>query len=177
MTVSAASFRLALPVFASDVTYPNDAVNFWLGIAALMLNPQVWGISATTAEPAAAGGAMTSALDLGTVLFVAHNLILEQQAGRAASRGNVPGMNKGAISSESAGPISAGYDTSAGIEEGAGHWNLTIYGTRFIRLAGIRATSVGMLTAGGGCGPFGQSAGVGAWPGPPGGLFPWWGGG
>lgn len=173
MTVTAASFRLALPAFTSSATYPNDAISFWISVATLMLNPNAWGASAVAAEPAAAGGAMTSMLDLGTILFVAHNLILEQQAGRAAAKGAVPGLNTGAVSSKSVGPVSQSYDTSAGLELEAGHWNLTIYGTRFVRLANTRGARV--MTVGGGWPQWSGTIPQGpAWPGPPGGLFPWW---
>lgn len=174
MTVTAASFRMALPAFASQANYPDDAVTFWISVATMMLNPQVWGAAGVAAQPPAAAGPMTSPLDFGTILFVAHNLVLEQQAGKAAAKGNAPGLNKGVISSESVGPASAGYDTSAGLELDAGHWNLTVYGTRFVRLANMVGTLI--VTGGGGFDPTGQLGYGPAWPGPPGALFPWWGG-
>src|SRR5208282_2001507 len=52
----------------------------------------------------------------------------------AARTGGWPGISKGAISSEAAGAVNISYDTQVTMEEDAGHWNNTVYGTRFIRI-------------------------------------------
>lgn len=120
MTVTVADFRAHYPEFGDAVAYPDAGVTYWLGVAGKLLN----------------ASRFSDMLDIATELFVAHNLVLERQAQRAAASASkgAPGLNKGAIASEAVGPVSASYDTSSGIEDGAGHWNLTTFGTRFISL-------------------------------------------
>lgn len=118
-TVTPASFRANYPEFVSNTAYPDTLITYWLTISALLLNQTRW----------------MNLLDFGTELFVAHNLALERQAVKSAASGAVPGIQTGAINNKSVGPVSQGYDTSAGLELEAGHWNLTTYGTRFIRMA------------------------------------------
>lgn len=161
MSVTADSFRQGFgQVFLDEAKYPDEAVQFWLGIATLMLPTRRWGVGSNTADVPP-----TSKIDWGTCLFVAHHLILEQQSGNDAARGAVPGQQKGAISGDTVGSVSRSYDTSAGLELEAGHWNLTKYGTRFVRLA--NAVGAGPITVGGGCDP--NPLNGPAWPGPP-----WW---
>ena len=147
MSVTADSFRQGFAkVFLDAAIYPDEAVQFWLGIAGLMLTTR-WGSSSPTADVPP-----TSQIDWGTVLFAAHHLILEKQAGDAAARGATPGLTTGAISADSVGKVSRSYDTSAGLELEAGHWNLTIYGLRFIALA--KMVGAGPITINGSfCGP------------------------
>lgn len=118
MTVTAASFRADFPEFASTANFPDAGVNFWIGVAGKLLNAERF----------------ADMLDTATELFVAHQLVLERQAQKSVASGAVPGVTTGAISSKTVGPVTQAYDTSAGIEEGAGHWNLSTYGTRFIQL-------------------------------------------
>lgn len=117
MAVTPASFRQNYPEF-SQAVYPDPAVNYYLVIAGKLLNERRW----------------LDMIDVATELFVAHHLVLERQAQKAAATGAVPGQNSGALASKAVGPVNASYDTNAGIEEGAGHWNLTTYGTRFMNL-------------------------------------------
>lgn len=118
MTVTPASFRTDYPEFADTTAYPDSGVTYWLTVAGLLLNTLRW----------------QDMLDVATELFVAHNLALERQAQKSAASGAVPGLSTGPVSSKTVGPVTQAYDTTAGIEEGAGHWNLTVYGTRFIGL-------------------------------------------
>lgn len=148
------NFRTDYPEFGSVSKFPDSAVTYWLGIAKLMLTTR-W--DDTPAE----AGAPTQ-LYYGTELFVAHNLVLEAQARKNAAKGGTPGVgNAGPVSSKSVGPVSISYDTASAIELDAGHWNLTVYGTRFIQLA--RMMGAGPLQIGQGCAPYGSG---GAWPGP-----------
>jgi len=119
MSVTAASFRVNYPEFASTTVFPDAGVNYWLTVAALLLNVDRW----------------YDALDLGTELFIAHHLVLEAQAAKTAAVGGVPGVGSGLVASKGVDKVNISYDTTSSIEEGAGHWNLTIYGTRFISLA------------------------------------------
>lgn len=159
MTVTASTFRSSLTEFSSTAIYPDSAVNFWLGIAGLLLPVQTWGAGAATAV-----SPPTSLLDYGVTLFAAHMIAIESQNQRVSAAGGIPGLTKGPVSSESVGGVSRSYDVAAGIVENAGHWNLTNYGVRFIQLArliGRGPTQVGADCIGG----FG-----GAWFGPP--VFP-----
>jgi hypothetical protein len=113
------TFRTDFTEFADATAYPDSGVNYWLTVAGLMLDPSRW----------------ATLLDLGTELFVAHNLALERQAQKTAANGGVPGISSGPLSAKAVDKVSASYDTAAGIVKDAGHWNLTTYGTRFIDLA------------------------------------------
>jgi hypothetical protein len=53
----------------------------------------------------------------------------------------------GIVSSKSVDKVSVSYDTSGAMEAGAGHWNLTTYGTRYIRL--VKLVGAGPLQIGG----------------------------
>lgn len=157
MTVTVATFRADLPEFASIAFYPNSAVTYWLAIGGLLLNTDRWGLGADVAV-----SPPTTAYDFGLEMFAAHNLVLERQAAQKASNGGLPGLNTGPVSAMSVGSVSISYDTAAGVEADAGHWNLTTYGTRFIKLA--RMFGAGGLQMAGTCFPPYGSAG--AWPGP-----------
>lgn len=147
MTLDAAQFRTDFPEFTDTTAYPDSLINFWLALAGKLLNPLRWG----------------DMLTAGQELFIAHNIVLEARAKLAADKGGIPGASLGVQSSKSVGPVSVSYDTASALEEGAGHWNLTIYGTRYIRLA--RMLGAGPVQVGaGGIGPNLSSAG--AWPGP-----------
>lgn len=119
MTVSATSFRVDFPEFASTGTYPDAMVNFWLGLAGKLLDPTRW----------------DDLLDYGTELFVAHNLTLAARDQKSATAGGIPGAGGGVVASKAVDKVSVSYDTALAGIEGAGNWNLTTYGTRYIQLA------------------------------------------
>jgi hypothetical protein len=146
MTVTVDSFRQGfMGTFADPTRYPDETIQFWLGIAGLMLTSR-WGPTSAKADVQP-----TSQLDYGTVLFTAHQIILEKQAADAAARGATPGLTTGAISGDTVAKVSRTYDTSAGLELEGGHWNLTTYGLRFLALA--KMVGAGPVTINGGCGP------------------------
>jgi hypothetical protein len=118
VTVTADGFRSDFPEFANTTAFPDPGLNFWIGVAGKLLNPRRW----------------QDMLDVATELFVAHNLALERQAQKSAANGAVPGVSTGPVSSKTVGPVTQAYDTTAGINQDAGHWNLTTYGTRFYQL-------------------------------------------
>jgi hypothetical protein len=144
MTITVQQFRADYPEFSSSSQYPNSAITYWLNLAYLLLNPSRWG----------------SVLDTGAELFVAHNVAIEARAQAEAANGGIPGGQVGPINSKSVDKVSISYDTSTGIQEGAGHWNLTVYGTRLIKLA--RMFGAGPIQVGIGYDPYGG----GAWAGP-----------
>lgn len=145
-------FRQDFPEFLDPGRYPDPAVTFWLTMAGLMLNVSRW----------------VELLDIGTELFIAHNLALEVQAQETAANGGVPGLTTGAVASKSVDKISISYDVSAGIEAGAGHWNLTIYGTRLMKL--INMIGAGPIQIG--IGYYDPMSSQNAWPGVWTGNFP-----
>ena len=120
MTVTNDSFREDFPEFSDKIVYPESQVTYYRTFGDKMLvNPLRWG----------------NVRDNGLELFMAHHLSLEAGAQASAKRGAPPGVQTGAVSGKTVGPVGVTYDTSAGLEIDAGHWNLTIYGTRFINLA------------------------------------------
>ena len=143
--ITVQQFRSDYPEFSSTAVYPNSQIEYWLNFAYLMLNAQRWG----------------GMLHLGASMFIAHNLAIEARAQMEASAGGIPGQQTGPLSSKSVDKVSMSYDTGAGIQPGAGHWNLTVYGTRFIKMA--RMFGAGPVQIGIGIAPAlsGQ-----AWPGP-----------
>lgn len=128
--ITPANLRTNFPEFDSTSVYPDAQVQFWLDFAYIMVNAQRWGV----------------ALPMGIQLFAAHNLVLGGQAVRAATVGGFPGGQVGPVSSKSVGPGSMSYDVGVGVEDKAGHWNLTTYGTRFINMA--RMMGAGPIEAG-----------------------------
>ena len=141
MTVSVSSFRTSFSEFEDPSVYGDSDIEFWLQYGLLLLNPVRWG----------------NVLDLGIQLFIAHNLVLEQQAKTTSKRGAVPGLNSGVIASKSVDKVSISYDTNSAMEKDAGQWNLTIYGSRYFKL--MRMFGAGPIQVGIGFG------GATAWPG------------
>ena len=133
MTVTNASFRGDYPEFADITAFPDPQINYWLNYAGLSLDAGRWG----------------TWLDMGTELWMAHNLVLESRAIMEATNGATPGITTGAINSKSADKVSVGFDTANSTEEKGGHWNTTIYGTRYIRMA--RMIGAGPVQIGIGC--------------------------
>lgn len=119
MTVTVVSFRDMFPEFASATVYPDAMVDMWITAAGGLLSAERWG----------------SLLDLGTSLFVAHNITIGAANARAGSRGATPGASSGVVSSKSIDKVSVAYDTGATTIADAGAWNLTSYGVRYLQLA------------------------------------------
>jgi hypothetical protein len=159
--ITAASFRVDFPEFGSIVTFPTSVINYYLALAALLLNKSRFGQpSATVSNPP------TTMYDMATELFVAHFITLERNAMQTTQSGGVPGAVQGPTTSKSVGPVSISFDSQAVIEPDAGHWNLTMYGLRFMSL--VNMFGAGPVQIGVGCTPWWVG---GAWPGP---LMPSW---
>ena len=144
--ITAAQLRADYPEFNSSTTYPNSTISYYLNLAYIMLDPGRW----------------STLLDTGAELFVAHNLVLEARAQAESANGSLPGREVGVLSSKSVGGVSISYDTASGVEKDAGHWNLTIYGTRLKRL--INVLGAGPIQVGIGADPNGLNGP--AWSGP-----------
>lgn len=130
MTATAATLRAHFPEFTNTVDYPTAQIDFWLSIAVQMLNAGRWG----------------GMLDAGAELYACHHIVLEARDVVTVAAGGVPGQNTGPVSSKSVDRVSIGYDTGAASEERGGHWNLTTYGTRYLRFA--RMFGAGSLQVG-----------------------------
>lgn len=146
MAVTPASFRAALNAFADNARYSDDEITYWNTLALKLHNADRWG----------------DFIDDGVMFFIAHNLALEDASEQAAMKDQAPGAIQGAVTSVSVDKVSYARDPSAAMEPGAGHWNLTTYGMRWLRLS--KMAGAGPLQIGAGpCGPNISSA---AWPGP-----------
>lgn len=132
--IDPAAFRVNFPAFASDVTYPNTMIQFWLDVAYKQVRSQQWG----------------SETDLGVQLFVAHNCVLEAMAVKDSQTGSVVGGRVGPANNKGVDKVSVGYDTGAGTVPGWGNWNLTAYGTRFKYY--VDMFGAGMIQSGAGSG-------------------------
>lgn len=117
--MTATQFRSDFPEFSDPEAYPDSLINFWLGVAASLVNASRW----------------MELTNLGLELVTAHHLVLSARDGLAAATGGVPGEMKGPTSAKSVDKVSVSYDTNAAALTDAGAWNLTSYGVRFLGLA------------------------------------------
>lgn len=117
--VSITKFRGDLKAFANDTVFPDDVINFWLTVATQMVDPGRW----------------MEMTYLGIELFTAHHVVLDVKNNMDVGVGGLPGLSRGAINSESVGPVSIGYDTASTTEEEGGNWNYTVYGQRYLHFA------------------------------------------
>jgi hypothetical protein len=152
MTLTQQQFIADFPEFSDPTQYPVSGFNYWNNLATLLFNVQRW----------------QDFLTNGMELFIAHNLALEVRAQADAANGAPPGMITGVISAKSVDKVSISYDTNGGIDAGAGHWNLTIYGTRLTKLINMVGAGPIMVGVGRGGGPLNGPG----WPGPWTGQFP-----
>lgn len=158
--VSYEQFQTDFPALADQDKYPASGFAFWQNMAVNLLKTDRFG--PPNAVPP------LSMYDMAMELFIAHNLVLEMQTTAAGSNGAPATGPSGPLVSKTVGPVSATYDVNAGIEEKAGHWNLTVYGTRFIRICkmfGAGPIQVGACGAAAGTLGFGGGT-PGAYSGP-----------
>ncbi len=146
VAVTIARFRSDFPAFSNAETFPDEVINFWLMVAKCQVNGGPWG----------------NMWSVGVELYVAHHTVIDVRNQGEVAVGSLPGLTRGAISSESVGPVSLSYDTAGSAEEGAGHWNLTTYGTRYINL--VQQMGAGPVQIGIGYNPNPWNGP--AWPGP-----------
>lgn len=151
MAIVTNDFLTLFPEFNNIANFPIATIDVWIATGYNFLDANRWG----------------NLLDLGVELFVAHNLVFGALNSQTAAAGSVPGIAKGVIASEGVDKIGLSYDTELASEKGAGHYNFTTYGQRFIHFA--RLVGAGPIQVGVGHG-FGLGA---AWAGPVT-LFPWW---
>ncbi len=123
--VDYATFVSVFPEFASPATYPEAQVAFWLGQAPNQISEARFGRS----------------VDLGCMLFAAHNLALGAKDAMAAAGGGISGSASGVVASKTVDKVTVSYDTGATTIVGAGAWNATTYGQRLYKM--IQAANTG----------------------------------
>lgn len=151
MAVTPTQFRTNFPAFADEDVYTPGQVQFWLDMAALMMDTVQW----------------LTYFDLGSQLFAAHMLSLEFNAQTSAAFGANPGSVVGPQSAGAVDKVSYARDNSAAMLKDAGHWNLSVYGLRWKWLAnmiGAKPIQVGVPP--GGSNYYGVNGASGAWNGP-----------
>ena len=116
-----AQFRKSFPEFSDIVRYPDAQIDFWSKLAIAQVNENAWRNQTLT----------------GVSLYIAHEITISAQNAKASAAGGAPGGQSGPVNSKTVGSVTVAYDTQAAIEKDSGHWNLTIYGRQFIRLARI----------------------------------------
>lgn len=117
--MDSAQFRADFPEFDDCVAYPDAEVDRWIGLAEKLLPACRW----------------EDMLDLGTELYVAHNLALSTQRYGMAVIGGQSGQIKGPQTSKSVDKVSVGYDVSVVTLKDGGAYNMTSYGIQFLQLA------------------------------------------
>ena len=120
-------FRLDFPEFTNTTTFPDAQIEFWNGVGIASLNEKRWG----------------TLYSYGMELFVAHNIALSAINVRVANRGQIPIGAAGMVTNKNAGDVSVGYDTNNVKIEGAGNYNMTVYGRQFFQM--VRILGVGGL--------------------------------
>jgi Protein of unknown function (DUF4054) len=117
--ITSDQFRANFVAFQNTSIYPDSMIDFWLQFAYIFISPTLWG----------------TVVDLGAQLFVAHNLTLEGLSNAEGGNGAPPGMTSGPIVTKTVGELTITYDPSSGVNPDDTSWNLTNYGSRFVKLA------------------------------------------
>ena len=145
-------FRSAYNAFADGVSYPDGTIQIWLNTASgsvnnpAALDPNRWG----------------QFWVIGCMLFAAHFIALNKREDRAAEFEGVTGTaTPGVVASKAIGGASVSYDVGSSIEDGGGHWNLTIYGRQYLRFARMAGMGGVQVSGGSYVGPYNGPA----WPG------------
>jgi len=135
--------RALLPAF-TDPPYSDVMIQAWINLCPISYD--VWG----------------SRYQLGQALWVAHELTKFGPNGMATMPGQA---GIGAPTSRSVNGVSVGYDVRIGYMDGAGPYNLTVYGQQFWMMA--KLLSAGVLPQQIGAATVPPEGGEGwAWPGP-----------
>lgn len=128
--VPTATFREVLPAFNSVDAYPDAQVRIYLDLAFQSLDARRW----------------AQLFGMGQIYWAAHFLALDAADTRGAAAGGVPGAVTGLMTSKSVGGVSLSYDLAATAVDGAGHFNQTTYGRRYMRwvkLVGMGGAQIG----------------------------------
>jgi hypothetical protein len=132
------------PVFKNELVFLQSDAELYLGLTAFF-DPRRYG----------------QYLNLASALFAAHFLTIDAQDMLSISRGGLPGQTTGPAVSKSVGGASISYAEYATIEGGttgnSGHWNLTVYGKRYLRIAKMAGAGPVQITSARGGPPLGNT--------------------
>lgn len=143
------TFRALRPGLSDPQRYPNALIQHYLALSQAQLDLCRW----------------ADLIDEGVCDWTAHYVVIQVRNAQAAERGAVSGNAIGRISSKSVGGVSVNYAIGDTEETDGGHWNVTTYGSAFLRNAkmvgtgGVQISGVEFVNLGPAFGP--------AWPGPP----------
>ncbi len=146
MSVTAASFRTNFPAFASTTDYPDAMINFWLDLGGRLLDQNRWG----------------DLYDYGEQLFMAHNLSLERGVALGGTK-QAPGQVNGPQTAGAVDKVSYSRNPGLVMDPKNGHWNLTIYGLRYIQL--VKMIGAGPIQVGVSNSESNYGGSSAAWPG------------
>lgn len=121
MAILVDSFRGSFPEFDDAAVYSDPEIQWWIDLGANLLSVARWG----------------NLFDAGQSLFVAHNLVLQYSSTMAANNGQNPGQVEGPIASASVDKVSYSRNPGPAMDPKNGHWNLSTYGLRYIRLVNM----------------------------------------
>lgn len=136
--MDAATIRANFPEFSDPAAYPDATINFWLSAAGLLLRAEIW----------------TEMLDLGTQLYVCHQIAVARRNTSTASVNGVPGQVTGNLTQKTVDKVSASYDGANVKLTDGGFWNLTTYGVQFLQLARLVGQQATMQVNTPGASPF-----------------------
>lgn len=143
------TFRMLRPGLTDPARYPNALIEHYLRLGFAQLDRCRW----------------ADLYDEGLLDWTAHYVVIQVRNAQAAERGAVSGNAIGRVSSKSVGGVSVNYDLGNTEETDGGHWNMTTYGSAFLRNA--RMVGMGGQQLGGNPNAIIQNMGGAAWPGPP----------
>jgi hypothetical protein len=118
MSVTPQSFRSTFGEFADPQAYTDAAITIWINNAVALLDECRWG----------------TMLDYGTMLYVAHVLVVRRRSALASAVGGVPGEVKGPLTSRTVDKVSTSFDSQAVTFDAAGFYNSTTYGLELWQL-------------------------------------------
>ena len=114
------TFLGEFPEFSNPVQYPVAQVQMYLNVATAMLRTDRW-------DPAL--------INYGYGLVIAHHLAISSRDQATAAVGGTPGLFTGPTNAKAVDKVSVSYDNGLSALDGAGHWNITTYGIKFLQLA------------------------------------------
>jgi len=118
-------FRYTFPEFIDTAKFPDQRIVFFAGLAKILMDKTVWG----------------DLYDYGLYLFIAHNLIVDNQRQTYSKSGAFTGFGPIALSSRSVDGVSYTNKFMMGFYRNAGFWATTTYGQQYydyINLVGVR---------------------------------------
>jgi len=131
-------FLAIFPEFSNATVYSVAMINFWLGVAANLINPTRWGNLAQQGQ----------ALLTAHYLVLAQRIAVEEAAQNASNGATSMGESQGLITAKAVDGVSVSKDVAAITMEGAGSYNRTSYGVQYWQLAQMMGAGGLQINAG-----------------------------